>query len=590
MTDRSTLELHAERQRQVTANRDAQMHTTALHDQTSPRIACGRIPPARRRRLIAALAVLGTSFVLPGAAQANVLSISGSMEGAIQISNGDYVAAGINLSKTQASGMLELVKGTVTFHGKCSNGSSANTLVVDLKRGPYTQSELVNNEKEPASFQGSVVASVCGGGSATLDASSGATLSADVQGTNTSESIQVQFHYRDPNAKGKGNYDCSAESSASLGAAVCGASWSGTVSLKPDAKPPPPEPAFTIEKLQEIAGGGGFGFTTMPLSGKLGQTVDYEIIVHNTGNTTLSFAGFSDPKCDAGTIAGGPSKALAPGESAIYTCEHVLSATGEYTNSACVNASPPEGAPINHCSNIVIVNVPHEPAFTIEKLQKIEGPFTSSPLSGKLGQTVDYEIIVHNTGNTTLSFAGFSDPKCDAGTMAGGPSKALAPGESAIYTCEHVLSATGEYTNSACVNASPPEGAPINHCSNIVIVNVPPTTPPAPKTSVLGTSTVVPALKGPQGCVRTSFVASLKAAGVASVTFYLDGHKLKTLSAKNAHGGKLSISINVTKLGVGAHRLVAKIKMASSARSVTASRQLTFVHCASAAIAPKFTG
>ena len=48
--------------------------------------------------------------------------------------------------------------------------------------------------------------------------------------------------------------------------------------------PPQPteEPSFTIEKLQEIKGS-GTGFKTSPLTGEIGQTVDYEIVVRNTG-------------------------------------------------------------------------------------------------------------------------------------------------------------------------------------------------------------------------------------------------------------------------------------------------------------------
>jgi hypothetical protein len=198
-----------------------------------PRLGCGRLSVIA---VISGLAFVGAS---PALASSN-LSIHGSMEGAITISNGDYVAAGINLTKIQAAGTIEIVDGSVTFAGKCSNGSPANELVIDLKPGPYHERNLVNNEDAPASFQGSSVADVCGGGSAKLNASSGATLSADVRGTNTSEVIQVQFHYRDPNAKGKGNYDCSASSSASLGAAVCGASWSGTVAMTPSQIPAPP--------------------------------------------------------------------------------------------------------------------------------------------------------------------------------------------------------------------------------------------------------------------------------------------------------------------------------------------------------------
>src|ERR1700732_3230554 len=70
-------------------------------------------------------------------------------------------------------------------------------------------------------------------------------------------------------------------------------------------QPPQPtaEPAFTIEKLQEIMGSGR-GFTTSPLTGSIGQRVDYEIVVKNTGSVAERFSEFTDQPCDPGTIAG----------------------------------------------------------------------------------------------------------------------------------------------------------------------------------------------------------------------------------------------------------------------------------------------
>jgi hypothetical protein len=100
-----------------------------------------------------------------------------------------------------------------------------------------------------------------------------------------------------------------------------------------------------------------------------------------------------------------------------------------------------------------------------------------------------------------------------------------------------------------------------------------------------------PALRGPEGCVRKSFRASINAQGVKSVTFWLDKHRLRTLTKKNAHRGRLSLRVKVGHLSVGVHRLVARISLGAAAGSpVLASRALTFVRCASAAVSPKFTG
>jgi len=282
--------------------------------------------------------------------------------------------------------------------------------------------------------------------------------------------------------------------------------------------------------------------------------------------------------------------------------------------------------------------VPAAPGFSIEKLQELAGgggSFQSSTLQGKVGQTVDYEIIVKNTGNVPLTFGRLSDTKCDAGTIAGGPGETpLAPGASSTYTCRHVLSAAdqsaGTYRNSATDTGTPPlgDGSAIMKTSNTVVVEVAPaagSTSPAPITPTPGQqatgpasgpragatpatpspgnqaprsgvlafrSASVPAVHAPQGCLRSTFSASVKSAGVTSVTFYLDGHRLKTLTARSARKGQFTIVIDATRFSVGVHRLTAKITMAQTAstKTVHASRTATVLRCGAAVLTPKFTG
>ncbi len=268
------------------------------------------------------------------------------------------------------------------------------------------------------------------------------------------------------------------------------------------------------------------------------------------------------------------------------------------------------------------------PALSIQTLQKIVGSggsFTSSPLSGPAGQTVQYEISATNTGNVPLGLSTFNDPRCDAGTSSGGPVSAqLAPGASTTYSCTHLLSAAdraaGGYSNAVSLTATPPEGEGSSFAaeSNVVVVELPssstvgdePTPPTATTTTTTITGTVftllpptpalktpaqtpssgvlafsavgVPRLRGPQSCVRGPFKASLKATGVAGVTFYLDGHKLKRLTAHNAHKGVLSLTIDPSKLSAGAHRLLARIVMVkapAAGKAVTAARSVTVRRC-----------
>src|SRR5205823_4504962 len=194
-----------------------------------------------------------------------------------------------------------------------------------------------------------------------------------------------------------------------------------TVSATPPAEPAishetpqvevevPSEPALEIKKEQRFEGEAAY--TTAKLSGKLGQKVEYRISVKDTGNTSLSLKPLSDTKCDAGTLIGPSQSPIAPGETATYSCSHVLSSLGAYTNVATVSATPPGEPPISHETPPVEVEVPAEPALEIKKEQRFEGEaaYTTAKLSGKLGQKVEYRISVKDTGNTSLSLKPLSD-------------------------------------------------------------------------------------------------------------------------------------------------------------------------------------
>jgi hypothetical protein len=406
----------------------------------------------------------------------------------------------------------------------------------------------------------------------------------------------------------------------------------------------PVRPELHVEKLQKLAGSEE-KLTTSTIVGQVGDTVEYSIVVSNTGNVPLiigtpsePLSGLVDAHCDAGTLSGGTGGApLAAGATTRYRCTHLLNsadeAAGSFTNTATVTGTPPEGdgPPITQPSNPVVVEVLPAPpiampALTIGKLQRIEGSgveFTPSQLTGQVGQTVDYEIHVANAGDVPLDIESFADTQCDPGTIAGGVGDVALPvGASTTYTCKHVLvsadEAAGKFENTASVTASPPpgQGVPFVQASNtVVVILTAPKSPdssdpthdssggvlssttsqqPGSKSGVLGSGAAsLPKLKGsPQGCARGGFRVSIASAQVASVTFYLDGHKLKTLTAKNAHKGLLSIGVDPATLKVGVHKLVAKITMdhTGSAKATTGSRTTRVLRCAAAKVTPKFTG
>ncbi|MGO9487933.1 MAG: hypothetical protein ACLQBB_02755 [Solirubrobacteraceae bacterium] len=250
------------------------------------------------------------------------------------------------------------------------------------------------------------------------------------------------------------------------------------------------------------------------------------------------------------------------------------------------------------------------PSFGVETLQAIAGsgqPLGVKTLSGRAGQTVAYESILTNTGNTPLRLTSFSDPGCDPGSIAGLSEEPVQPMGKLEVFCSHKLTnadaAAGSYVNAAQATAAPEagQGAAIGHEAKAVIVSpiAPEPVDPAPpaasgtkspgsttsatKSGVLGfASTTVPALRGPRGCVRGEFTVRVSSPGVESVIFYLDGRKLKRLTHSNASKGLLSVRINGAKLKVGSHKVLARITMtrtSPTAKAAQASRTLKIVRC-----------
>ena len=224
----------------------------------------------------------------------------------------------------------------------------------------------------------------------------------------------------------------------------------------------PATASLSIEKLEKV---GTSGYTKSELSAKVGETVFYEVIVKNTGEVALNLAHFTDAGCT--NLAGGATT-LNPGASATWTCEHKLTAAGKYTNVATIEGNCVSKNIGTVTSNTVTTNVAAPTAsLSIEKLQKIgSSAFTASELSAKVGEPVDYEIIVRNTGEVAESLSHFTDANCT--NVAGGAST-LAAGASTTWTCERKLTAAGKFTNSAGVEAN--EGVGVK-ASNTVTATV----------------------------------------------------------------------------------------------------------------------
>jgi hypothetical protein len=224
---------------------------------------------------------------------------------------------------------------------------------------------------------------------------------------------------------------------------------------------------------------------------------------------------------------------------------------------------------------------PEEPNYEVEKLQVIKGSgaaYTKSELTGEVGDVVDYEVIVRNTGNVAIKFAPLTDENCS--NIAPSGATEVPAGGSEVFTCEHALASSGSWTNEASI-----EGAGKTKPSNAVTVIVPAQIVKAQCT--ISESAIV--LHGVLGSKRKTFAVRVPALGIKEITFYLDGRKIKTLTSSQASNGEFKIKIDPRKLSYGAHRVSVKI-VTSESTCAAIARSAVFVHPKPAQVKPRFTG
>ncbi len=211
-------------------------------------------------------------------------------------------------------------------------------------------------------------------------------------------------------------------------------------------------PSLSVIKSQTSAAGG------------LGDVITYDIVVTNTGNTTISNIEIAD--ANAVITAGNPIATLAPGSSATVTAEHQITqadldqgyveniaiATGDSTNGTDdVTDVSDTGTDTsgNTITDPETVETPDgegntngdptdDPTVTaLQQSASISVIKSQTSAAGGLGDVITYDIVVTNTGNTTISNIEIAD--ANAVITAGNPIATLAPGSSATVTAEHQI-------------------------------------------------------------------------------------------------------------------------------------------------------
>ena len=175
----------------------------------------------------------------------------------------------------------------------------------------------------------------------------------------------------------------------------------------------------------------------------VGEVIVYAITVQNTGNVTLTNISITDANADAGSIAPAMVTSLAPGDTATFTAGHSITQAdldlGSVTNQAIANGSDPSGGAVMDESDdptttddndSTITGVPQLPSIDVEK-STIDSFYTS------VGDVINYNIVVTNTGNVTLTNISVTDANATITSAAIIP--ILAPGDSETVTAEHIV-------------------------------------------------------------------------------------------------------------------------------------------------------
>jgi uncharacterized repeat protein (TIGR01451 family) len=220
--------------------------------------------------------------------------------------------------------------------------------------------------------------------------------------------------------------------------------------------------ALTLLKSASVTDVNGDGRTN------LGDRLTWSFALHNTGTTTLTTVGVTDPT--AGTVTC-PLTTLTPGATTTCTAAaHTLVQAdvdaGAVANTASASGLTPSGSTLTS-----------SPSSTSTPVQQLRGlrltksaAVTDVDADGAtdLGDTITWSFLVTNTGTVAAGNVGVSDPTAGAVTC---PVATLAPGASTTCTAApHTITQAevdaGVVSNTATTVGQTPTGGPVTTSSS----------------------------------------------------------------------------------------------------------------------------
>ena len=217
----------------------------------------------------------------------------------------------------------------------------------------------------------------------------------------------------------------------------------------PENVPVPQDPSIDMDKFGSWNDDGD-GFADP------GETIDYEFVVTNDGNVSLSNVLVTDPLVGPVDC---PQTTLAVDESMTCTASYTLTQAdidaGFVTNNALATGEGPQGQLVEDPGDWT-QDLPQDPSIDMDKFGSWndDGDGFADP-----GETIDYEFVVTNDGNVSLSNVLVTDPLVGPVDC---PQTTLAVDESMTCTASYTLTQAdidaGFVTNNALATGEGPQG------------------------------------------------------------------------------------------------------------------------------------
>jgi uncharacterized repeat protein (TIGR01451 family) len=191
----------------------------------------------------------------------------------------------------------------------------------------------------------------------------------------------------------------------------------------------------------------------------VGETITYTYTAENTGNVSITGVSVSDAHSGSGTLSAitPATTDLVVGQTATFTASYIVTqadidAGVPITNTATVTGTPAIGTLPATTADASVTPTGPAPSMSVDK-RALDTDFTA------VGDVLDYEYELVNTGNVSLSGISVSDDKIASVSC---PVTTLAPGARTVCTASYSVTQAdldaGSVTNIATGNATPAGG------------------------------------------------------------------------------------------------------------------------------------